>query len=100
MSEHLPEPAAPEDLPVALRLAALGKPTLVTVLVGANDMFPPSHRVGRPTVHAGRRGHAEAGRPTVVTGGQKWYWTALRPASQGRTCSAITARWTGSCAYR
>lgn len=29
-----------------------------------------------------------------------WYWTALRAASQGRTCSATTERCTGSCAYR
>ena len=31
---------------------------------------------------------------------QNWYCTALRPASHGRTCSAMTAWCTGSCAYR
>ena len=33
-------------------------------------------------------------------GAQIWYWRALRAASHGRTCSATTARCTGSCAYR
>ena len=66
-------------------------------------------------VHAGNPGRADRGTgpprthlwttPPLWTRGrrrsaQNWYCTALRPASHGRTCSAMTAWCTGSCAYR
>ena len=46
-------------------------------------------RVDSPTIQSGCRGRARGIRRALVTRGQNWYWTALRAASHGRTCSAM-----------
>ena len=48
-------------------LAALGQPALVTVLVGANDMFPPARRPGAVPAFAELLSALPSGRSVVGT---------------------------------